>query len=32
MVHFAAVRFDGAQSAMQKGETTILKGSNQSTF
>ena len=25
MVHFAAVRFDGAQKVMQKGATTILK-------
>ena len=32
MVHFAAVGFDGAQRAMQKGETTILQGSNENTF
>ena len=25
MVHFAAVHFDGAQRAMQKGETSFLK-------
>ena len=32
MVHVAAVRFDGAQRAMQKGKTTSLQGSNQSMF